>query len=224
MQFFCRKDLFMGAFGILVTAITSAYILYYTVVITLDLRKERNKQKDEVEVFDTTGLELEDDTVSTNVTEEDGGGFKLNRSDENDESHNQPDDNQETDNENNQDRDTVTDEVIDQPSQDTSHHDSTVTVGGRPLSENPDETDEPDEEAEFSNYNNEEPSDSQETESDDKSDSEDRDTTSPLAQELNDIKDNKMNDIVPEYEGELDQIELLAELFSPLEPHKIKMM
>ena len=206
------------------TAITSAYILYYTVVITLDLRKERNKQKDEVEVFDTTGLELEDDTVSTNVTEEDGGGFKLNRSDDTDESHNQPNDNQETDNENNQDSDTVTDEVIDQPSQDTSHHDSTVTVGGRPLSENPDETDEPDEEAEFSNYDNEEPTDSQETESDDKSDSEDSDSTSPLAQELNDIKDNKMNDIVPEYEGELDQIDLLAELFSPLEPHKIKMM
>ena len=206
------------------TAITSAYILYYTVDITLDLRKERNKQKDEVEVFDTTGLELEDDTVSTNVTEEDGGGFKLNRSDVTDESHNQPNDNQETENENNQDSDTVTDAVIDQPSQDTSHHDSTVTVGGRPLSENPNETDEPDEEAEFSNYDNEEPSDSQETESDDQSDSEDSDSTSPLAQELNDIKDNKMNDIVPEYEGELDQIDLLAELFSPLEPHKIKMM
>ena len=216
----------MGTFGILVIALTFIYIVYYCVVIMLDLRDSRNKQQNEVEVFDTTDLELEDNTVSTNVTEENEGGFRLYRGDDTDESQNQPIGYQSTDDEYNQDTNTLTDSAIDQSGQDSDHHGATVIIGNSPSTDDAIGTDEYDEGTEFSNYADDEPSDSQATTLDENKDNEDAvpDTPSPLSQELNDIKDNRMNDIVPEYEGELNQMELFADLFNPLQPYKIKLM
>ncbi len=68
----------MSAFGIWAIILTAIYIIYYAVMISIDLFGKKGQKKDGVEVFDTAGIitdgENDDDVeVPTQVVETENG-------------------------------------------------------------------------------------------------------------------------------------------------------
>lgn len=72
----------MGIFGIYFLICTCLLVVYYVVLIWLDLRGNKGRKKDDSEVISTDGMV--DTETSTDVRELDGGGYQLSTSAEDD--------------------------------------------------------------------------------------------------------------------------------------------
>lgn len=75
----------MGAFGIFAAILTFALVVYYAVMVSMDLFGDKKQKKDELEVITNTSSSSEESTVDeppTYVDEGEGSGIGLESEDE----------------------------------------------------------------------------------------------------------------------------------------------